>query len=125
MTFRPIPPVLALACALIGGPGAQAAPQDWVSVAVDQAGHWSWQFDSNPEAAISGAINRCAARCKTAFTVRARCIAYAESRVTGYWFGAGHGEGHGDARFMALERCKGSAPAQTCRVIKEQCEGEH
>ena len=115
---------LPLAVALLAGSTALAAQPDWVSVAVDQAGHWAWQFDRDPAAASAGAISRCASHCRTAFTVRAHCIAYAESKVTGYWFGAGHGDSHGEARFMALERCKGSAPAQTCRVIKEQCQGE-
>ena len=98
--------------------------EDWVSFAADQAGHWAWQFDPRPEIARRVALERCGPGCGTTFTVRARCIAYAESKANGYAYGTAHGSSHDEVKSIAIGRCSAGAPAGTCYIVKDHCEGE-
>jgi hypothetical protein len=107
----------------LSAPASQA--QDWVSVAVDQMGHWGWQFDPDYNGARDRALDHCGAPgCGTRFTVRNRCIAYVESHVGGYWFGVAHSESRKEVANIAMGACSEGAPASTCQIVKVHCQGE-
>jgi hypothetical protein len=98
---------------------------DWVSMAVDKAGRWAWQWDATFEGARLRALDRCGeSECGTAFTVHARCIAYAESHTRGYWYGVAHGRDHAEVQSMAMDGCGQGAPPDTCHIVRNHCQGE-
>jgi hypothetical protein len=109
----------------VSGFATTAQAQDWVSMAVDQAGHWGWQWDPSYDGARERALDNCGAPgCGTTFTVQARCIGYAESRQDGYWYGVAHGWSHDEVASIAMGRCSRSAPPDTCQLVKDHCQGE-
>jgi len=108
------------------GAVAQAnAGTDWVSMSVDGAGHWAWQWDPSPDNARNRSLARCGQQgCMTAFTVQAHCIGYAESRTQGYWFGIVYGPDHDSVQSGALNECSAKAPPNSCYVVRNHCQGE-
>ena len=111
--------------AAMGPPPANAGTHDWVSVALDRAGRLAWQFDANQDIAGRRALERCNdPKCRTIFTVRAHCIAYAESHSNGYWFGVASGWSHPQAVTVAMSRCGTHAPPGSCQITTNHCQGE-
>jgi hypothetical protein len=110
-----------LAAAAVHGAAAQSQPQDFVSFVADGAGHWAWQWKPAAENARSVALQRCARpTCAEVFTVRARCIAYAEDRSGPYRYGAAYGASHEEANAIAIGKCG----EKRCRLIRSHCQGE-
>jgi len=104
--------------------GTAVQAQNWVSIAVDRAGHWGWQFSPDPGSSRYRAISNCGAPgCTADFTARARCMAFVESRAGGYWFGDAYGPNRAYVVSVALSGCRGGAPAGTCQVVKWYCQG--
>jgi hypothetical protein len=59
----------------------------WVAIARDGSGYWGYANDyPDSRSAASAALRGCGhGGCKLAFSERANCLAYAESRAGGYW----------------------------------------
>lgn len=107
-------------------PAAPApATQDWLSLALDQQGHWAWQWDASQDASRQRALSRCGeAACQVVFTLQSSCFAYAESRAGGYWYGAAYGASVAETAAAALGACGQGAPAGSCRLVRNHCEGQ-
>jgi hypothetical protein len=101
--------------------GAAAQAQDrWAAIAIDGAGHWGYAYGKpNRPSAESGALGGCGAPgCKIESAEQARCLAFAESRAGGYWYGMGYGATEDAVVSTAKGGCSAGAPAGTCQVLK-------
>jgi len=104
--------------------GTAAQAQNWVSIAVDSAGHWGWQFAAGYQASRLGAISNCSAPgCRALFTERAWCMAFAESHAGGYWYGDAYGSDRRSVISIAMGGCRAGAPAGTCQLTRWECQG--
>jgi hypothetical protein len=82
-------------------------------------------FQATLAAAQQAAINSCGAGCQVVFTSTNQCVAYADSRQGGYWFGTAQAWGTGASAQgvgqSALSSCNSRAPANSCRVEVARC----
>jgi Domain of unknown function (DUF4189) len=115
-----------IAGATLAAPRAFAG---WSSIAVDDkagSSHWgSWGWAHNfagKGEAIVAALNACSSlNCRYLFINEKKCIAYAESRAGGWWFGYAAGSHRASVKALAMSGCAGSAPAGTCRILLDNC----
>lgn len=94
---------------------------EWSAFASNERGRWGFALhQANENTAVQLAIKGCggfANGCKSFWTTRDRCVAYAESRQGGYWYAAGGGESREQAEANAVRFCQnGAAPANSCAV---------
>ena len=104
--------------------GAGEAAAGWSSIAVDSFNaRWGWTHNYRGQGeAIVSAQNACGTlNCRTQFFTNAKCIAYAESRAGGFWFGTGAGNTRWRVRDTALSGCSRGAPVGTCRILLDAC----
>jgi hypothetical protein len=104
--------------------GAAAQAQDrWAAIAVDGTGHWGYAYGKPDRlSAESEAFGGCGVQsCKIEFAEQARCLAFAESRAGGYWYGTGYGASEDAVVSTAKGGCSAGAPAGTCQVLKVVC----
>ncbi len=93
-----------------------------VYFAADGAGKWSFVVSrGNPNAAAAQALSQCGSGCTLQAREPGRCVAIAESRAGGYWFGIGIGNTASRVEATALHGCRIGAPSGTCRIVKEHC----
>lgn len=97
---------------------------EWSAFATDERGNWGYGVHQASEGgAVDLAVNGCGGSgigCKSFWSTRDRCVAYAESRQRGYWYAAGGGASKDEAEANAVRFCQnGTAPANSCRVIAD------
>ncbi len=98
----------------------------WSAFASNGQGRWGHAAaQSSFIAASKTASNACggaAQGCRVFGTSTQRCIAFAESRQSGYWYAAGGGEEQSTASANALRLCQsGTAPPASCRIAMSAC----
>jgi hypothetical protein len=99
-----------------------AFAQDWAAIAIDGKGQWGYAYGKPTRpAAEAGALKGCGAGCRIELAGQARCVAFADSRKGGYWYGTGFGPSEDKAVATAKRGCAARAPADTCRVVKSGC----
>jgi hypothetical protein len=108
------------------GGGGQPARGEWSAFAASGKGYWGYAAHYATEADASNlAFNGCGGGgrgCKTFWTTKAKCVAYAESRQGGYWYAAGGGDTAAIANQNAVKFCQsGSAPAGSCKTTVTKC----
>jgi len=119
--------LLAVIAAAVGLWTAPASAT-WIALAASGDGAYGFtvqpvpgQRDQRSEA-IGQALSQCGKpSCRLEFVENMKCLAYAESRDGGYWYGDGYGHSERDAVNIALHGCQLGAPAGTCRVIRSAC----
>jgi hypothetical protein len=96
---------------------------EWAAVAADGQGRWGFAVGMQSEAdARSGALGGCgSASCKIEGIAQAECIAYAESRSGGYWYGLGVDHTKWLVQSVAQGGCSKGAPAGTCKLVDARC----
>jgi hypothetical protein len=104
-------------------PSTAAPPQTWAAIAIDGKGHWGYAYGKpNRASAQTGAIKGCGAPdCRIELVGQARCLAFVDSKVGGYWYGTGFAPTQEGALGTARRGCAARAPAGTCRDIKAGC----
>src|SRR5262245_53252802 len=110
--------------ALLGMTAAiDSAMAGWSSIATDDRGSWGWTHNYRGKGeAIVDAMNACGnLSCVWKFVTTRKCIAYAESRAGGYWYGISRGNASARVRAGALEACARGAPAGTCHIQLHAC----
>jgi Domain of unknown function (DUF4189) len=119
----PLASILALAVVVLPATNARAGDPGWISVAANGRGYWGYGYNKrNADSAKWAAMNGCNSNgCKTVFTARTKCFAYAESRQGGYWYGTGYGSNGNDAGNIARSGCAGGAPQDTCKLVTLMC----
>lgn len=98
----------------------------WSAFATDGRGHWGLAAHRGKlNLARTSALKACGGSekgCNVFWTTSHRCVAYAESRAGGYWYGAGGGNSETDAERNAIHFCQsGAAPPNSCKARGAQC----
>jgi Domain of unknown function (DUF4189) len=107
-------------------PTASSGPGNWSAFAASGNGRWGFavhqsSFKSASEQALQG-CGGSAAGCKVFGSSTDRCVSFAESRQSGYWYAAGSGADDGTARSNAVRHCQsGTAPRESCRAVNAWC----
>ncbi|MGH6815948.1 MAG: DUF4189 domain-containing protein [Hyphomicrobiaceae bacterium] len=102
----------------------QAQELTWGAIAVDGKGSWGWAHGGNNKAgAANTAVSGCGAPgCRAVMVVRAKCIAFADSRSGGYWYGHAFGPTNGAVTNAARSFChEAGAPSGSCRIRHVTC----
>ena len=104
-------------------PAANNAPGPWSAVAADARGRWGFAVGlATQTAARTAALNGCGiAACQIQRIAQANCIAYAESRTNGYWFGLSVDQTAQRVNDVAMSGCTRGAPPGTCRIVRTEC----
>lgn len=111
-----------LVMALCVLPGTASA-EGWKVYAADGQGHFGWAarpVDSNSHISIAAreaSLGCQQTSCRVVMSVTAQCMAFAESRMNGYWYGHAFGPDIGTATANAVRFCKDPS----CRVIHSFC----
>ena len=102
---------------------AASAPPAFSAIAVDGQGRWGFGVGMRSEAeARSGALGGCGTSARRIEKVaQAPCIAFAESRSGGYWFGLSVDQSQQKVKSVAMERCAKGAPAGTRKPVNTGC----
>ena len=107
---------------LSSGDRATAQSQGYAAVAVDGHGGWGASLgQSTPKLAGADAVRRCGGDCRVVMTGRGRCVAFADSKRGGYWYGHAYGTSAAAVQKIAMQGCSAGAPAGTCRVLHVNC----
>jgi hypothetical protein len=95
----------------------------WAAVAADGKGHWGFAVGQQSEAeARTKAVQGCSQpACKVAMAGQGACIAYADSRAGGYWYGVSIVATKWYAESVAKDWCAKGAPRGTCKVARSVC----
>jgi hypothetical protein len=82
-------------------------------------------FVATQQRASDLAFNGCGGAkngCKTFWTTRDKCVAFAESRQNGYWYAASGGTNQQQATTNAVKYCQsGTAPKGSCKAVRNWC----
>ncbi len=104
---------------------APGAPErgKWGALAADGKGAWGYAMHYATEAQARDAARKfCGSgRCMVKVAGPVECYAYVESRKGGYWYGLALHSSRSTALQVARGGCEKSAPAGSCKVIKEGC----
>ncbi len=101
---------------------AAAAAELWAAVAVDGKGRWGYAVGKPTAAqARGGALAGCGSGCRIEKVLRARCLAYSESRERGYWYYVHFGAPQSSVEESALDACRKAAPTGSCKLVKAVC----
>jgi hypothetical protein len=94
----------------------------WAAIAADGKGRWGYgtKFDS-ADGARKAALAGCGSGCKVEISAQNRCIAYAESKAGGYWYGASIGRTQNAVTAAARNACAAGAPKGSCKVVRVLC----
>jgi hypothetical protein len=115
----------AWACATTKASTTGGASGPWSAVAANQKGVWGYAVGRPDQAkARADAVNGCgsgASSCTDVSAAQVPCIAYAESRQGGYWFGVGMGATTAAVTDVAMRGCSSGAPAGSCKLVKAVC----
>jgi hypothetical protein len=111
----------------IGGvTGGEPARGEWSAFATNSNGRWGYATHyATAQDAQNLAVNGCGGSgkgCKTFWTTKDKCVAYAESRQGGFWYAAGGGGSAQQANQNALKYCQsGTAPPGSCKTTVTRC----
>jgi uncharacterized protein YkwD len=106
--------------------GGEPARGEFSAFATNAQGRWGYATHyATAQDAQNLAVNGCGGAgqgCKTFWTTKDKCVAYAESRQGGYWYAAGGGGGAQQANQNALKYCQsGTAPPGSCKTTVTKC----
>ena len=104
----------------------QAGGGEFSAFANDGRGRWGFSvFQAAQDVAQQSAVNGCGGSnvgCRVVYTTRDACVAYAESRQGGYWFGVSGGTSQQQVSQSSVHSCQsGSAPPNSCRGVLARC----
>jgi len=94
----------------------------YAAVAVDGRGAWGASLGRSTRGdAGADAVRRCGGNCRVVMTGGGRCVAFADSSSSGYWYGHAYGNDNEAVRRIAMQGCSAGAPRGTCRVKHVNC----
>jgi Domain of unknown function (DUF4189) len=98
----------------------------WAAIANSSTGYWGYAHSRMDEAtaradAVKGCGNQ-AASCTFVHSGQAPCLAYAEGRAAGFYFGIGFHQSSQLATQVAMNGCSGGDSKRGCRIVGSFCQ---
>ncbi len=105
-------------------PASATSTGPWAAIAADGKGRWGYAVGQpSPDVAKNAALQGCGdSACTILDALKARCIAYAESRANGgYWYFGHFGADTRTVENNAMRACWKAAPSNSCALVKAAC----